>query len=247
MSIEQWTGLGQFVLALLLWMGLDIKVLHGRVKEMPSRNKWIGLLILGGFIFSGFGFYRASMKKEPAPVAKSVATVPPIEIAPQSNAIVTPVAPKRLGRPKVAPVVTIPQPPAVTTNGPNSPVTLGANSPVTQTFNPDVNPNKPVVTYDCAGGWRSAGPGAQAALEINTGGDAESFFFYSTHGRLTSRLTSSRPQCRLQTPSASSPRRYLFMKSAGARIERRTFCICTTRSKSSEHGCQSYRSYINLS
>jgi hypothetical protein len=33
-----------------------------------------------------------------------------------------------------------------------------------------INPNLPVKTYFCDGTWRSAGPGAHAALDINMGG-----------------------------------------------------------------------------
>jgi hypothetical protein len=38
-----------------------------------------------------------------------------------------------------------------------------------------VNPNIPAKTYFCNGQWRTAGPGANAALEINMGGDNSVF------------------------------------------------------------------------
>jgi hypothetical protein len=38
-----------------------------------------------------------------------------------------------------------------------------------------VNPNVPARTYFCDGQWRTAGPGADAALEVDMGGDDSAF------------------------------------------------------------------------
>ena len=38
-----------------------------------------------------------------------------------------------------------------------------------------VNPNVPAKIYFCNGAWRTAGPGARAALELNMGGDDSAF------------------------------------------------------------------------
>jgi hypothetical protein len=38
-----------------------------------------------------------------------------------------------------------------------------------------VNPNLPAKSYFCDGHWKSVGPGANAALEINMGGDDSAF------------------------------------------------------------------------
>src|SRR6266576_557616 len=38
-----------------------------------------------------------------------------------------------------------------------------------------VNPNLPAKTYFCNGQWRTAGPGANAGLEINMGGNDTAF------------------------------------------------------------------------
>jgi len=39
----------------------------------------------------------------------------------------------------------------------------------------NTNPNQPIKTYFCNGEWRSAGPGARAALEVVRGGDDSIF------------------------------------------------------------------------
>ena len=50
---------------------------------------------------------------------------------------------------------------------------IGPNSQAT--INPDVNPNQPVKVYFCNGNWRTEGPGQNAALEVNLGGDTKDF------------------------------------------------------------------------
>jgi hypothetical protein len=52
-----------------------------------------------------------------------------------------------------------------TTNAPDS-AAVGINTG-TVNVNPPTNPNVPVKTYWCGGEWRSAGPGKNAALEMN--------------------------------------------------------------------------------
>lgn len=50
-------------------------------------------------------------------------------------------------------------------------ITGGTNVVGDVTINPDVNPNKPVTTYDCGGTWRRTGSDAVAALHIEMDGD----------------------------------------------------------------------------
>lgn len=38
-----------------------------------------------------------------------------------------------------------------------------------------VNPNRPAVTYSCEGRWQTAGPGVNAAFEVQLGGDDSAF------------------------------------------------------------------------
>jgi hypothetical protein len=61
MSTQQWSlllaGL-QVLIGALFWFGIDAKVLKNKVGEMTPRNKLVTILIVGSFLFSGFGFYK---------------------------------------------------------------------------------------------------------------------------------------------------------------------------------------------
>ena len=57
-------GLGQFVLALLIWFGLDVKTIGRRFAMLElTRSKVLLLLILGGTAFSSYALYRASHRQ----------------------------------------------------------------------------------------------------------------------------------------------------------------------------------------
>ncbi len=63
MSTEALTllfGALQFVIALLIWLGIDRRAIAKHMPIEPTRNKLIGFLILSGFLFSGYGFYRST-------------------------------------------------------------------------------------------------------------------------------------------------------------------------------------------
>jgi hypothetical protein len=52
----------QLLVGLLVWAGIDRKMLGNAVPEISPRNKLLGLLLVGGLGFSGVGFYRTVSK-----------------------------------------------------------------------------------------------------------------------------------------------------------------------------------------
>ncbi len=78
MSTDQWSlviGGGQLLVALLIWAGLDMKAIRKLwpdVKEMNlSRSKLILVLILGGLVFSGYGFFQSRVVTHALPAPES--------------------------------------------------------------------------------------------------------------------------------------------------------------------------------
>jgi hypothetical protein len=71
-----------------------------------------------------------------------------------------------------------------------------------------VNPNIPSRTYFCDGKWRTAGPGAHAALEVNMGGDDSAYqemVRLNNSGQYADLLTACLAQIR-STPEWLAPR-----------------------------------------
>jgi hypothetical protein len=64
-------GTGQFLLALLIFFGLDAKWIKRLIGQMDRKSKWPILLILGGLTFSGYGYYRTMQPVYPATLTPS--------------------------------------------------------------------------------------------------------------------------------------------------------------------------------
>ncbi len=62
---------------------------------------------------------------------------------------------------------------SISQQGKNNIAQVGSNNQAT--INPDVNPNQPTRVYFCNGQWRTAGPSATAAFEIDMGGDTKDY------------------------------------------------------------------------
>src|SRR5260370_33072612 len=57
-------GGGQLLFAFLLWLGWDMKGIRERFPKLPQgrRPKLLLILIVGGFLFTGYGFYQNHVK-----------------------------------------------------------------------------------------------------------------------------------------------------------------------------------------
>jgi len=194
-KVLQLVGVG---LATLLLIGIEILDWQSRMDILQNRwpriwrtlnNRAARTLLLVAIIVFLVRDFEDSVAtalppvvKIPPPPAPQIVVIPTVPASPAGgDPKEPPTQEKPAPAPKTSPgggiVITQkgngPGSPNVVTTGANSPVTTGPGSPIT--INPAQNPNRPSLTYFCNGMWRSAGPGANAALEITMGGNDSVF------------------------------------------------------------------------
>jgi hypothetical protein len=75
MSPENWSlliGLGQLIFAILLFLNIDKAYVIKRIPNIRFRSAAIYILIVGGFAFSGYGFYLANKRPKERIVEKTI-------------------------------------------------------------------------------------------------------------------------------------------------------------------------------
>lgn len=117
-------GLGQLILALLVFLNIDREYVKKHIPNIRIRSTAIYILVIGGFAFSGYGFYLANKRPKVVEkvVEKSVDRIVEKPVEKIVEKVVPAKCPKPLECPKAQAALVVPAGSNITatTNAPDS-------------------------------------------------------------------------------------------------------------------------------